>query len=210
MKALLLFLLTLTVAPSIDAQEKVLLTNVVWRPSDVPASKVTYEDGDCGEMTAGYDQKLWHIDFELPFGEPDSVSFVVNANCEFDLHSGYTPHDQWPLGFAKNISGTVTMPYQKQPNKKAYCVGISVSAYQRDGAIQYGTVCLDAAYAWYSTLSIREQIRDRMLDVYQVNWYGPKSIDARSPEFFGTLKELKASGKKGMFFSILGKHYVAD
>jgi hypothetical protein len=115
-------------------------------------------------------------------------------------------NNQLNLGYEKNRAGSITFKYQKQIDKRAYCVGVAVSQFTSEGDIQRGTVCIDAAYAWYPTLSVREQITDVFIDVQQAEWYD----ETGRILFYGTRKELQASGLKGMFFSRLGKYCITE
>ncbi len=193
----LLALLLLT--SNVYAQNRVALTKVIWGPDAQAFTTAAYEDGECALMEAGYKNLGWYIAYELPdHRAPDSVTFVLSANCEFYLFSGWSHNNHKVLGYSKNTSGDVTVAYQSF--KRDYCVGVSVSGLTQLGDIQYGTVCVDAAYAWYPTLAVDPV--QTLIEVQQVQWY---TVDGR-PAFYGTRKEIKASGLKGMYFTHNNKY----
>lgn len=203
MKTLLAVLL-LTVAPPLDAQDKIALTKVIWAPTSQDFSRAVYEDGDCAKIEAGKDNLLWYISYELPikYPAPDSVTFVLSHNCEFTVFSEWSRGNQKILQTVPG-AGAGSFTFQYGFHRYPFAVGVSVSGMNSQGP-QTGVVCLDAAYAWYSTATV--DTTERLINVQRVQWYDV----AGAPNFYGTRKELQKSGLKGMFFSVNGKYHILE
>lgn len=203
MKALLLILLVLTVAPSLDAQEELY---PVWLTKDLIVT-----DTGCTMMfpTGGqYGQHTLSFGLDPSKGEPDSVGFHVSGDAEFYAYSEWLEGNHWTLGYARPRDGMITFKYSKQSEgHRSKNVGIALHPHTKDfGKNQY-YICVKAAFAWYPTARIEEEIADRFTSVQQVKWY---YYDGREADFYGTEKELKASGRRGIFFSILGKSILLE
>lgn len=192
--------LILLLATSVQAQQRVALTKVVWAPEPIWFSAAAYEDGQTGCIGANTDGKLWHVTYELPFTDrlPDSLTFIMSANVEVYFFSSWNLGNQRLLGRAKNFSGSITVPYSY--TNEPYGVGVGVGLDSK-GFPQRGDMCVDGAYAVYNSASV--DMPERLLSVFPLDWYD----ETGRWVFAGTRKDLEKSNLRGTFFSIGGKYH---
>jgi hypothetical protein len=155
----LIIALLLTLAPALDAQERL---DPVWLTLDLDHVAATYPDGECTQLsTQGGMHGQHFISYGLTdtINEPETVGFIVRGEVEFFAYSEFLEQNFWTMGYAKPSAdySLITFKYARQPGRSIKNVGIALRPFTSDFRTHNGSICVDAAFVWYPRADVNGQ-----------------------------------------------------